>query len=212
MGSWQLESGSLTVSYTLLQPHIIGGTIGLSGLTQSKVREYAENHFSPDTAGSPSIIKTLRYCQLMGQYAVPFADRLMKDGVIHSSRVSFNLVVLSKTQPLFTVVDNQNAFECKLTHMSCRIIAEVLPESVRLSFPTSTGHNFTFRSSQLRAGGGTGPSLTVHTSGVVQYQGAPNSVKMVTSGFRECIDQIMSSSHAIKFIKSLAVLRKLPIP
>jgi len=82
---------------------------------------------------------------------------------------------------------------------------------VNISHATSTGHNFTFRSSSLRGGGGTGPSITIHVSGTMQYNGSPLCIKEVTGVFKRCLDETMNSSSAMRFLRSLCIIREIPI-
>lgn len=211
IGCWKSSDKSITVSCSLIQPHITTVSVGLSGMSHSNAEMHARAHFSIDNLELPSIVKTTKYCQLMGKFAAPCADVLVNKGLISKQKTSWNMVVLSLTQPIFCVIYEDTAYECKLTHASCKVIAECLPESTTISFPTTGGHNVAFRSSLLRAGGGTGPSITVHAAGTIQYQGKPESIGIVTAAFKECIDVAMSSGNTMKFLRSLGIIRKISI-
>ena len=212
MSSWRLDAHDITVSCTILQPHITNCNIGLSGMTYMQAKWYSDKYFSSDESRSPALIKTIRYCQALGKYAIPFVEQLLENGAIKSDRVSWNNTILSQTQPIFCVVSQEKAYECKLTHTSCKIMSESHPESVTVSHPVKGGQNFTFRCSALRGGGGTGPSMTVHTSGVIQYQGKPQFISLVASSFRDTIVAVMTSANSMRFLKSLALIRTFDLP
>lgn len=209
IGSWKSEDLETTVVCTMIQPNITTVTASLYGITYEVAQKYSEEYSSLGYFEKPTIVKTTRYCQVLGKYAALFVDRLIKDGRIKESRTTWTIIVLGLTQPIFHVMNSNIAYECKLTHASCKVISEYLPQSTTMSFPTSGGQNFAFRSSELRAGNGTGPAITVHTAGTIQYQGKPDSIGMVTSAFRDCIDTVIASQGSMKFLRSLAVLRKI---
>jgi len=211
IGSWKSEDFKTTIVWTMIQPHITTVTVSLYGITSDIAEKYSEEYSSLGYFEKPTIIKTTRYCQVMGRYAALFVDRLIKDSKIKESRSTWSIIVLGLTQPIFHVMNENIAYECKLTHASCKVISEYLPKSATISFPTTGGQNIAFRSSELRAGNGTGPAITVHTAGTVQYQGKPDSLGIVVSAFRDCIDTVIKSPGSMKFLRSLAILRKIQI-
>jgi hypothetical protein len=211
VGSWRMPQSEITVSCSILQPHITLASIGLSQMYAVNANRYATEYSTLNDGDSPKILKTVKYCQVMGKHAIPFVDMLIESKRILRQNVSWNNVVLSLTQPIFCVASDNVVYECKLTHTSCRVMSRTLPESASISVPTSGAHNYTFRCSQLRGGEGTGPSITVHTSGIIQFQGKPHSIKLVTSSFRDCINATMVSNNSMAFLRSLAVLRKFNI-
>jgi len=212
VGLWRMRGQEITVSCSTLQPHITLTSVGLSGMHFVTADKHVAEYVAEHDGGGPRVVKTAKYCQVMGKHAIPFVDELIKKGHIRKERVSWNNVVLSLTQPIFCVASEDILYECKLTHTSCKIMGKTLPSSATISPPTSSGHNYTFRCSQLRGGGGTGPSITVHTSGIIQFQGKPHAIRLVVSSFRECIDATMASTNSMAFLRSLVVLRKVPIP
>lgn len=209
IGSWKSEDFKTTVVCTMIQPHITTVTVSLYGITYDIAQKYSEEYSSLGYFEKPTIVKTTRYCQVMGKYASLFVDRLIKDNKIQESRTTWTIIVLGLTQPIFHVINENTAYECKLTHASCKVIFDYLPKSATISFPTTGGQNVAFRSSELRAGNGTGPAITVHTAGTVQYQGKPDSIGIVVSAFRDCIDTVINSQGSMKFLRSLAVLRSI---
>ena len=211
IGSWRLSKENITVSCTMLQPHITAASIVLSGMYMVTANRHAYRYASLNDGDSPKVLKTVKYCQVMGKHAIPFVDMLIDNLDISRANVSWNNVILSLTQPIFCVVSDGIAYECKLSHGSCKVMSKTLPSSTTVSLPTSGTHNYTFRCSELRGGGGTGPSITVHTSGIIQFQGKPHAIKFVASSFRECIETTMTSKNSIMFLRSLVVLRKVPI-
>jgi hypothetical protein len=211
IGSWRMTQSDITVSCSILQPHITLASIGLSQMYAINANRYATEYSILNNGDSPKVVKTVKYCQVMGRHAIPFVDMLIESKKIARSTVSWNNVVLSLTQPIFCVVSDNVVYECKLTHTSCKVMSKTLPESASVSIPTSGAHNYTFRCSELRGGEGTGPSITVHTSGIIQFQGKPHSIRLVASSFRDCIDATMSSNNSILFLRSLVVLRKFSI-
>jgi hypothetical protein len=211
IGSWRMTQEDITVSCSILQPHITSASIGLSGVYSIDANRYATEYSLDNDGDCPTILKTVKYCQVMGKHAIPFVDMIIEKGYVSKDKVSWNNVVLSLTQPIFCVVSKDIAYECKLSHESCIVMSKVLPPSATISFPITGAHNYTFRCSELRGGGGTGSSITVHTSGIVQFQGKPQTIKLVTSSFRDCIDTAMSSSSSMAFLRSLVVLRKVSV-
>lgn len=211
VGSWRIPEEDITVSCTILQPHITLASIGLSGMYAVTANKYTNDYAAMNNGDHPKVLKTVKYCQVMGKHSIPFVDMLIDKSYISKSSVSWNNVVLSLTQPIFCVISKGMAYECKLSHGSCKVMSKSLPPSATISFPTSGAHNYTFRCSELRGGGGTGPSITVHTSGIIQFQGKPQAIRLVVSSFKDCIDATMSSTNSMMFLRSLVVLRKIPI-
>ncbi len=212
IGTWRLEESDLTISCSLIQPHITACTIGLSGMTYSTADIFAKRFFSGDGLGSVSLLRVTKFCQALGKYSIPFSDMLLERNLIKREKIQYSNVVLSKMQLMFCVIQDDIAYECKMTHASCKIISDYYSDIANISHPTSTSHNFAFRSPKLRAGRGTGPSITVHTSGSMQYNGNPSAISEVTKCFKDCIFNIMESKNAMKFLRSLSITRELPVP
>jgi hypothetical protein len=212
IGSWKTKDGDITVSCTILQPHMTLASIGLTGVYAVNANKYAEEYAMQNDGNSPKVLKTVKYCQILGRHAAPFADMLVEKKYVLKNKISWNNVVLSLTQPMFCVVSDNTVYECKLSHASCKVMAKTIPNSATVSSPTSGAHNYTFRCSALRGGQGTGPSITVHTSGIIQFQGKPDSIGLVASSFKDCIDAVMSSKNSMAFLRSLVELRRVQIP
>lgn len=207
IGAWTSEDGETTISCTISQPHVVNATIHFQGTNYSLIREYAKSCFESSDLGIPSVHATSSSCQVLGKLAMPFADMLIENGVVEKSRVSWNMIILSQTRPIFIIVTSTSTLECTLTHRSCQIMSEFPCSSVRISHPVTGSHNFAFRAAGLTTGGGTGPSITVHSSGILQYQGKPADIRRVASSFRECILSIMDSEYHGRFIRSLSIIR-----
>lgn len=212
VGLWDLKSHDITVSCTMIQPHITACTMVLSGMTYTTAETFARSIFSRDDAGFPSLLRGSKFCQVLGRYSIPFSDALLERKLIEQRKILYSNVVLSKTQLMFCVVQGSVAYECKLSHASCKVMADTSPKCVNISHPVSTSHNFAFRSPRLRAGSGTGPSITVHTSGSMQYNGSPLSMSEVVGCFRECIHATIKSQDGVRFLRSLCIVREFSVP
>lgn len=212
VATWRQKENDLTISCSTIQPHITACTMGLSGMTHSTAEIFAKRFFSKGETGFPSLLKVTKFCQALGKYSIPFSDVLLERKLIKQEKVQYSNVVMSKMQLMFCVIQSETAYECKMTHASCRIIADSDLGFANISHPTTTSHNFAFRSPRLRAGSGTGPSITVHTSGSMQYNGSPSAISEVTKCFRQCLCGIMESKNSMKFLRSLCIVRELAVP
>ncbi len=212
IGTWNCPDSDTTVSATILQPHITACNISLAGVTYGTAQMYANSLYSESMSLKPSIMSNTKYCRAMGKMSIPFVDSLIEMNYVNLQKVNYTNIVLSQTHLIFCIAQGQKIYECKLTHASCKIIDESGPPYMNVSHPTSTGHNFAFRSESLRDGNGTGPSITVHTSGTMQYQGSPNSISEVASCFNKCIRHVMESRYNNRFLRSLCIIRDLDIP
>lgn len=208
MGIWRISDQNVTVSCSLLQPNIVNSTVHIRGLNSMDGKRYSKIYFSPDDEMKPYISGN-KCCQVMGKYSMPYTDTLIQNQIIEERHVSWSLIVMSKTQPIFVVISSDGIFECCMSYISCQIISQHCPPTARISAALSTNHNYAFRNSQLVSGLGTAGSITVHSSGILQYQGKPQDIKLVASSFRDCILSIMDSEYSLRFIKSLSVLRKI---
>lgn len=209
MGLWKCNTQNITLSVSLSQPHITNATIHLKGLSIDVAKNHARDYFPSRDNGGPYISPTKMYFTVMGKYAIPFVDSLVEYKLIESRNISWTMIVLSQTQPIFTIILDTATYECAMTHGSCAVLSESIPESARISHPISNSQNFSFRSSSITEGLGSGPSITIHASGILQYNGSPRHIETVTSSFRDCISSIMKSDYATKFIKSLVILREI---
>lgn len=208
IGFWLSKDKTTMVSCSLVQPHISNATVHLPGASVARVRAYSELHFPPTDKGSPSINVPRKNPQIQGKFAIPLVDSMIEANVLDSSKVSWSNIVLTETEPLFIITSPDGIYECKLTHDACEIIKRVKPTNIGIVSPTTNGQNFTFRSRSLTGGEGTGPSITVHKFGTLQYQGKPESVFIVAKCFKECIDTVMKSDLSSLFINSLALIQE----
>jgi hypothetical protein len=134
----------------------------------------------------------------MGKYSIPFADTLLANNVISQQKVTISNILISKTQPVFCVCYRRMLYECGLLYLSCKMITEFASNTSTSTPPPSEGHNYALRYSAIRGGRVTGPSFTVHTSGIIQYQGDPDCIGIVVSSFSNCIDISMeSAAHGV---------------
>lgn len=211
IGLWRIPDNNITISCTLMQPNIGMCMISLSGVKRDLVKEIIDRSYSQGDPRTPSMNKTGSYCQIMGRNSIQFVDELVRVGVIGEEKVSHVNMTLVNTQPIFSIVQDNTTYECKLTHESCKVIESMKLNYVNISRGTSTGHNFSFRSANLRDGRGTGPNITVHSAGTIQYNGSPLCIEEVTRTFKRCLDDTMCSDKAVKFLRSLGVVRTIPI-
>ena len=209
IAAWKSKSDNITISLSLLQPHITNATLQFPGLTESSVRNHISTHFENTDMGLPHVQSTRRYCTSMGKFAVPLADSLIDNNLITYNKISWSMVVLGQTQPIFVIVYANITYECTMTHMSCCILSDHASKYVRISHPISNSQNFSFRSPTITEGEGTGPAITIHSSGILQYQGNPKHIALVVSSFRNCIMSIMDSEYAYRFVRSLAIIREI---
>lgn len=205
IGMWACLDRSSMVSCCMLQPHISNGMVHTNCVSHNEIAKHVDSHFKDIGYGVPSVRSPHRNPQLHGKFAVPLADSLMEAGLANSSNISFNLTVMSETQPVFIVCLKGTVNKCKMTHQSCRVLADSHPEHVGIVGPTSRGQSYSFRSIGAQSSNGTGPCITIHKSGTLQYQGKPESAFQVGRCFRDCLYHIMESSSCVAFLKSLAV-------
>jgi hypothetical protein len=207
IGSWVSPDKTLLVSCSLLQPNIATGTVHLKGITINTVREHSSVTFPVYDGKGPSISVPNFNPQIQGKYAIPLADSLIQNGLVRRDLVSWSLMVLSQTQPIFVVSSSSGIYECRLTHDSCTILEEVAPSHVGVSHSRSTSQSFSFRNKMHASGGGSGPSITIHRSGTLQYQGKPENAYKVAMCFKECIYAAMESRSVHRFVNSLGIIR-----
>jgi hypothetical protein len=205
IGMWLSEDRTTIVSCTMLQPHITNSMVHLTNVMHHKVVDHAKANFPAGDYGEPSIGKPQVNPQLYGRFAIPLADSLIESGILDKAHAAFNLILLSEMQPIFIVSNEKGTYECRLTHSSCKLMSENCPPNIGIVGPTSTGQSYSFRSRDIVSGRGTGPAITIHRSGTLQYQGKPDSAYSVGRCFKQCIDAIMNSSSVVRFINSLAI-------
>ena len=211
INSWHLKDHSLTISCSMIQPNISNCTCILNTISDSNARILAKTYFSHDESLHPHFVRTIKYCQLMGKSSLPFVDCLIKNNIIVPSNFQVTNIVLSGTQLIFCVCTKDIIYECKLSHISCNIIMQMNYNFIRISPPRTDGHNYSFRSPLSNNADGTGPYIAVHAVGSIQYQGKPEGISVLARDFRKCIDNIMQSTYAMKFLRSLSVIRHLPV-
>jgi len=208
LGIWKSQTADMTVSCTVSQPHVTNATVHLNSITEASIHKHVASHFDTGEFGGPSISRPKMNPQVQGKYAVPLVDSLLSCKLVSQSNIQWSMVVLSNSQPIFNIVYGGKTYECILTHGSCNLLAKHTSVCASISSPRSTSQNFSFRSNIITDGAGTGPSLTVHTSGVIQYQGKPQSIYPVASSFKSCINMIMTSEYSHKFVTSLGIVRE----
>ena len=132
---------------------------------------------------------------------------MLERKVISPSNANWSNIVFSNTQLVFVVIVENTAYECVLTHTSCNIMSKIPVENVIISPPKTGSQSYSFRNLSITYGKGSGPSITVHRSGTMQSQGRPEHVRLVTKSFRNCLEAVMSSPSAHRFISSLGIIR-----
>lgn len=209
IGSWSSPFDQVTVTCYITQPVVINGIIHLSGVSYDTVLRHSHIHFTSQDKGAPTVMKTNTSCQILGKYAIPLADSLIEHGIIKDTNVRWSNVVIGQTHPIFIIVTDKCIYECSMTYGSCLVIDRCKPDSVNISHPVTGKLNWSFRSSRLTQGRGSGPHVTVHGSGIFQYQGSASNIEEVITCFKECIDTVMLPNNASRFIKSLNLIRKI---
>lgn len=209
IGVWVLEEPHITVSCTLLQPNITTASTHLRYSNIDSIMEHIKTKFPSSEHGQPSVKRPKRNVQMFGRFTIPLADSLLEHGILRQDQISCSNIVLSNTQPIFVVVADDGVYECRLTHTSCSMMMKTCPANVGISPATQSSQNYSFRSRDITEGTGTGPTITIHRSGTLQYQGKPDTTYAVGSCFKECIMSIMLSKHASQFINSLCIIRDL---
>jgi hypothetical protein len=207
IGFWTSTDNTTMVSVSMLQPHITNAILHLQRVNENVVRGHASRYFPPSDKGEPTISTPKINVQLHGKFSMPLADSMIEHGILSGSNVSWSNMVLSETQPIFIVADPNGIRECKLTHASCSILETTCPPHVGISSPPTRTQSYSFRSRNITGGRGTGPSITIHRSGTLQYQGKPENAYIVGRCFRECIDSVLTSKSAPRFLNSLGVIR-----
>lgn len=207
IGFWISIDKTTMISCTLVQPHISNAIVHLYKTSVNMVRTHSSERFPPTDRGSPSISVPRKNPQIQGKFAIPLADSLIEADLLEIPNISWSNIVLTETEPLFIITNFDGTYECKLTHESCAIMKRTAPSEVGIVSPTSNSQNYTFRSRNLTGGEGTGPSITVHKFGTLQYQGKPESASAVAKCFKDCIYAVMESELVSLFVNSLALVR-----
>lgn len=210
IGTWRCTNPATTVVCTAVQPHVTNAIVHIvRGVPTSRVICAREDYMATVGGTEPSV-NTITGCpQPQGALAVPFTDYMLIRKVVTDANVQWSNTVLSKTQPIFTVITDTACYECVLTHTSCNIMSKNTPEDAIIMPPSSRSESYSFRRLSITHGKGSGPSVTVHKSGTMQYQGGGKHIESLTSNFRNCIDHIMSSEQSENFIRSLDIIRDL---
>lgn len=218
IGFWTSQDKSTILSCSILQPDVRNAMAHLSRVEPETVKTHESRAFplgdmgksiiSTQRRGSQSYLGYSRPLQANGRYAAPLIDSLIQNRVLEPISVSWGLLLLSGSQPIFILSNENGIYECRLTHDSCAIMATNAPDNVGIVPPSLKSKNYSFRSRDI-SGGGTGPSITINVSGTLQYQGKPDSAYSVGKCFRESIESVMTSTSAARFIKSLAILREM---
>lgn len=209
IGFWSSPQDQVTISCSMIQPIIINATVHLSNVSYSTVKRHSISHFTSQDKGSPFIMETNSSCQLLGRYTTPFVDSLIENCIVRPTDVKWSNIVIGKTYPIFIIVSDDCVYECSMTYGSCLVMDESKPDFVKISHPITGKLNWSFRSSRLTQGRGSGPYITIHGSGILQYQGGQDHIEEVAACFRECIESTMTQKYISRFIKSLNVIRKI---
>lgn len=210
IGIWKLDTPHVTISCTLLQPNITTASAHLRYSNIDSIMDHIRTRFPSSEHGQPSVKKPRKNVQVFGRFTIPLSDSLIEHKLLRQDQISCSNIVLSNTQPIFVVVTDDGVYECRLTHASCNIMMKTCRSSeVGISPATQSSQNYSFRSRNITEGIGTGPTITIHRSGTLQYQGKPDTAYAVSSCFRGCIMSVMLSRHASQFINSLCIIRDL---
>jgi hypothetical protein len=205
VATWRQDGATLFC--TAVQPHVTNAIVHIKGVATAQIVRSKEDYVAVVGGAEPSLNIRTGCPQPQGSLAVPFTDYMLGRGVIAESNIQWSNTVLSKSQLVFVVVSGSSAFECVLTHRSCAIMARNPPDDAVIMAPNSRSESYTFRRSSITDGKGSGPSITVHRSGTMQYQGGRKWIASLSSNFRNCIVHIMGSSQSSIFIKSLGITR-----
>jgi hypothetical protein len=218
IGFWTSQDKSTILSCSILQPDVRNAMAHLSRVETESIKTHESKAFpfgdmgksivSAPRRGSQTYSGYSRPLQANGRYAAPLIDSLIQNKILEPMSVSWGLLLLSGSQPIFILSNDKGTYECRLTHDSCAIMASSAPSNVGIVPPSLKSKNYSFRSRDI-SGGGTGPSITINVSGTLQYQGKPDSAYSVGKCFKESIESVMASSFAPRFIKSLAILREM---
>jgi hypothetical protein len=207
VATWR--QANTTIFCTAVQPHVTNAIIHIKGIPTHQIVRLRDDYIAVVGGAEPSLNTHTGCPQPQGSLAVPFTDYMLARKVVSESNIQWSNTVLSKTQLVFIVVSGSSAFECVLTHRSCAIMAKYpAPDAIILA-PSSRSESYSFRRLSLTHGKGSGPSVTVHRSGTMQYQGGRPYIQSLLSNFRSCIHHIMASSHSSMFINSLGITRDL---
>lgn len=209
VGMWYIKSDNVTISCSTSQPHITNCVISPRNLSYDVVKRHSKEFFESRDRGYPTVRRTTTSCQLLGKYSIPLMDSLIEHGLVRSGAVHWSNVIIGQTQPIFVVVSTNDTYECTLTFNSCLVLDEASSNNVNITHPTSGTLNFAFRSSNVANRDGEGGYMTVHGSGIIQCQGNPIYIKETMASFRECLMSAMKPKYALRFIKSLNVVRKI---
>jgi hypothetical protein len=196
-----------TVFCTAVQPHVTNAIIHIKGVPTAHITRSKDDYIAVVGGAEPSLNTHTGCPQPQGALAVPFTDYMLARKTISESNVQWSNTVLSKTQAVFIIVSGQSAFECVLTHRSCAIMARNPPHDAIILPPSSKSESYSFRRLSLTHGKGSGPSVTVHRSGTMQYQGGRAYIHSLMSNFRSCIEHVMSSQQSSMFVSSLGITR-----
>lgn len=207
VGEWRSKETHTTLVCVAAQPHITNAVVHIKGTLTSNIMSAKQDYIAV-VGGVHPVINTMTKCpQPQGGIAIPFTDYMLERKVISKSNINWSNMIFSNTQLVFIVITQDGAYECVLTHTSCNIMSKIaLPDAV-ISPPKTGSQSYSFRRLSITYGIGSGPSLTIHRSGTMQFQGRPEYVRSITSNFRNCIDATLASDQAHRFISSLGIIR-----
>lgn len=211
VGMWHVPDDNATISCSFLQPHVTACLVSPKKTSYRAVKMHSDLYFVQQDKGYPDVRSTGTSCQLFGKYSIPLMDSLIENNIVRKEMVTWSNLIIGQTQPIFTVVSPNGAYECSLTFNSCLVLDEASPDTVNIAHPTSETLNFTFRPSMVANRDGEGGHMTVHGSGIIQCQGSPIFIRETMTSFRECIISTMTPKYASRFMNSLNVVRKISI-
>jgi hypothetical protein len=207
VGEWRSKESHTTIICTAAQPNITNAVVHIKGIPTGTVMSAKQDYIAV-VGGTHPIVNTMTKCpQPQGAIAVPFTDYMLERKVISKPNINWSNMIFSNTQLIFIIIMETGAYECVLTHTSCNIMSKVSPVDAAISPPKTNFQSYSFRRLSITYGVGSGPSLTIHRTGTMQCQGRPEYIRSITSNFRECINNVLVSDQAHRFISSLGIIR-----
>ncbi|TGO44657.1 hypothetical protein BELL_2521g00010 [Botrytis elliptica] len=138
------------------------------------------------------------------KFAIPLANAFTESGKLNIACVRSSLAVFSETQPIFVIANNKRTCNYRFKHNPCNIKPENCPPRVDVVVYTSRGESCSFRVRDIVNSREARPSIIISRLETLLYRGKPDFACVISQCSRECINAVMRSQSAPRFINALA--------
>lgn len=206
LGSWFCKSEACMVTMCMAQPHLVNSMVQLREVKAERAEAWAREVFTDDEAKT---CKTAaQWTKMMGRFSIPIADYFIESGKTSPDNIRWANVVMSQATLFFTIMTGGDVIECFLSVQSCKRMAKYSAGLCTINEPVSSNNSAIVRP-LVGSDGATSGFISVHGSGMIQYQGPGDRAGPLCLNFRKCLSRIMASDSVSDFIGSLRVSRRI---